>query len=427
MYAKVNKRGKKIDNDTGGIMKSSSKDHRKIVSTMSVEEEERTTATEDQMSRLREAVVQVPSEVFDLSDSNDSYDDSLVFEEDFLKEELKRVPPHSSPVILRPAHRPPPAPSTSSGHKAGTKGTSITPKSGSNKLSHKNEAKKNSDSKQKKKKPLSPSNATTQSSSSPRTNLNMSDLANLPVYNLNQSSTDGGYILSRADPEGRVEYFRAMPVYSPNNTSPLPPQESPGSIHQGYGVPMGSSTPLRHVHIPSDVQYRSTTPFQFQPHPVPPPPQFEESNLEFSVPLGPLHNSNPAELSTNIPVLPQPSIYSSTHPQNLSTPLQSAASRFSSLQQHQTNLHKGTRLSTSQPQLNTSVYVAGLTEIDQLLSEHQTKIATANNSSHGDSITGGMRKEKQKVKVTFQDKQGTTEADSNNPSSRSKCIHFCCY
>ena len=288
-------------------------------------------------------VVSLPSDVFELSDTEESSEESYFLQE--LVQDGSEFPRPSSPISV-PTHRPPPSPSPKHNPSLsnGTRTSNSDHKRRSSSRENKTSLKSHS----------SKSTPPSLSSKPPK----LSPLVDLPVYSLNQSLTDG-YIMCRTDPNGRVEYFTATPILSPSQLS----RQSPSPQQHGYSAHMISSTPLKNgINYPAQVHSHNSIPVQ---------PNAQTSipaHQHIPVPHVPSPRQAPIPVLPHspIPILPQPTL-SLPHPHHIS-PSQSINVPSSSPlpHYHQLNNH----LSSSQPLLNTS-YVAGLSEINKVLLEYQ--------------------------------------------------------
>ena len=292
-----------------------------------------------------------PSTFFELSDSESSVSDEGLLR-DFIPDGGK-TPEPSSPISYSasfPTHRPPPSPSP--GHSRSSH------KSGSGEKTLSSEHKRHSSTQGKKKKASStPQRQLGKGMGTHRTPL-ASRLADLPVYNLNQSFTDS-FVLSRTDPDGRVEYFTATPITPPTPPVPTLPNHliSPtsslqlSSFTKEHSTPGATSTPMKPVHQ-SPVFAQVQVPVLPQ-SPIPVLPQ----------------NLIPAPQTAPFPVLSQ---QSSASPQT---------SNDHSVLNHEASLNRSH--SASQPSLSAQ-YIGGLTEIDQVLSNHEA--STDKHKAHQTSL-----------------------------------------
>ena len=313
----------------------------------------------------------IPSDVFELSDTEESCDMScdMSYDESLDQDSSQRP---SSPLIV-PTHRPPPSPNPRPNPKPQQNKSVISP----------------SEHRQSSKEIINPSGSSKSRSSSYSSKT--PDLSDLPVYNLNQSLTEG-YIMSRTDRDGKIEYFTATPILN----SPTLPLSLSNQSHHGYGPPLISSTPMKNdntaqarsnnsIPVQSNPQTSIptvTVPIQHQ-FPIPLLPQSPIPVLPHSpIPIlphspTPPHSPVPVLLHSPNPVPPQP----------LPHPLYNtvaSSSNVPSLSLPQQLLHK--RLSTSQPLLN-KPNLAGLTEINKILLHHQhTRQRTPENVPREDSV-----------------------------------------
>ena len=234
VYAQVNKTTRNKSKTNRNIFKDSKKEDRNskrnVHSSLPHETKHESTVKARSSCKDHKNEIEIQSaHGMQLYEFSDSSDESL-FEDLYDGEEEDKEPQPSSHLSFSssiPSHRPPPSPSPGG------------------------QRQKNSN--------YSTSKRTHSSSSHSKHNTSIPHplLTDLPVYNLNQSSSEG-YILTRTDPDGKMEYFTATPILSPTPSVPftIPIISPPGSLHTAsFGrsqLPLSpgatTSTPLKLSH-----------------------------------------------------------------------------------------------------------------------------------------------------------------------------------
>ena len=227
VYAQVNKTTRNKSKTNRNIYKDSKKEDRNSKRNIhsSLPHEMKHESTRSSCKDHKNEIEIQSAHAMQLHEFSDSSDESLL--EDLYDGEEEPQPSSLSFSSSIPSHRPPPSPSPGG------------------------QRQKNSN--------YSTSKRTHSSSSHSKHNTSILHplLTDLPVYNLNQSSSEG-YILTRTDPDGKMEYFTATPILSPTSSVPftIPIISPPGSLHTAsFGrsqLPLSpgatTSTPLKLSH-----------------------------------------------------------------------------------------------------------------------------------------------------------------------------------